>query len=60
VDIRSRYASQIQAAAMANNVDAALIHAVIEVESGYKRYSAASRKKATQTRVSRTYMVNPA
>lgn len=35
VDSRSRYASQIQAAAMANNVDAALIRAVISVESGY-------------------------
>lgn len=35
VDSRSRYASQIQAAAMANNVEAALIRAVISVESGY-------------------------
>lgn len=35
VDGRSRYASQIQAAAAANNVDAALIRAVISVESGY-------------------------
>ena len=35
VDSHSRYASQIQAAAMANNVDAALIRAVISVESGY-------------------------
>jgi soluble lytic murein transglycosylase-like protein len=35
VDSRSRYASQIQAAAIANNVDAALIRAVITVESGY-------------------------
>lgn len=35
VDNRSRYASQIQAAAAANNVDAALIRAVISVESGY-------------------------
>ncbi len=35
VDSHSRYASQIQAAAMANNVEAALIRAVISVESGY-------------------------
>jgi soluble lytic murein transglycosylase-like protein len=35
VDNHSRYASQIQAAAMANNVEAALIRAVISVESGY-------------------------
>lgn len=35
VDSRSRYASQIQAAAKANNVEAALIRAVILVESGY-------------------------
>jgi soluble lytic murein transglycosylase-like protein len=35
VDSRSRYASQIQAAAMANNIEAALIRAVISVESGY-------------------------
>ena len=35
VDSRSRYASQIEAAAMANNVEAALIRAVISVESGY-------------------------
>jgi soluble lytic murein transglycosylase-like protein len=35
VDSRSRYASHIQAAAIANNVDAALIRAVISVESGY-------------------------
>ena len=35
VDSRSRYASHIQAAAKANNVDAALIRAVISVESGY-------------------------
>jgi len=35
VDSGSRYASQIQAAAMANNVEAALIRAVISVESGY-------------------------
>ena len=35
VDSHARYASQIQAAAMANNVEAALIRAVISVESGY-------------------------
>lgn len=35
VDSRARFASQIQAAATANNVDAALIRAVISVESGY-------------------------
>jgi len=35
VDGRSRYASQIQAAAMANNVEAALIRAVISAESGF-------------------------
>jgi soluble lytic murein transglycosylase-like protein len=29
-------------------------------EAGYKRFSTASRKKGTQTRVSRTYMANPA
>jgi soluble lytic murein transglycosylase-like protein len=34
VDSRWRYASQIQAAAIANNVEAALIRAVISVESG--------------------------
>ncbi len=35
VNSNSRYASQIQAAATANNVEAALIRAVISVESGY-------------------------
>ena len=45
VDSRSRYASQIQAAAMASNVDAALIRAVISVESGYNP-SAVSRAGA--------------
>jgi soluble lytic murein transglycosylase-like protein len=35
VDRHSRYARQIEAAAAANNVDAALIRAVISVESGY-------------------------
>ena len=35
VDSRSRYASHIQAAAEATNVDAALIRAVISVESGF-------------------------
>jgi soluble lytic murein transglycosylase-like protein len=35
IDSHSRYARQIQAAAMANNVEAALIRAVISVESGY-------------------------
>lgn len=45
VDSRSRYASQIQAAAMANNVEAALIRAVISVESGYNP-SAVSRAGA--------------
>ena len=35
VQTPSRYASQIQAAALAHNVDAALIHAVITAESGY-------------------------
>ncbi len=35
VDSRSRFASQIEAAAIANNIDAALIRAVISVESGY-------------------------
>jgi soluble lytic murein transglycosylase-like protein len=45
VDDNSRYASQIQAAAMANNIDAALIRAVISVESGYNP-SAVSRAGA--------------
>lgn len=45
VDSRSRYASQIQAAATANNVEAALIRAVISVESGYNP-SAVSRAGA--------------
>jgi soluble lytic murein transglycosylase-like protein len=45
VDNRSRYASQIQAAAAANNVEAALIRAVISVESGYNP-SAVSRTGA--------------
>ena len=45
VDSTSRYASQIQAAAMANNVEAALIRAVISVESGYNP-SAVSRAGA--------------
>ena len=35
VDSRTRYASHIEAAALANNVDAALIRAVITAESGY-------------------------
>jgi soluble lytic murein transglycosylase-like protein len=35
VDSHSRYAKQIQAAAVANNIEAALIRAVISVESGY-------------------------
>jgi soluble lytic murein transglycosylase-like protein len=45
VDIHSRYARQIQAAAMAYNVEAALIRAVISVESGYNP-SAVSRAGA--------------
>ena len=45
VDGRSRYASQIQAAATAHNVEAALIRAVIAVESGYNP-SAVSRAGA--------------
>jgi soluble lytic murein transglycosylase-like protein len=45
VDSHSRYASEIQAAAMANNVEAALIRAVISVESGYNP-SAVSRAGA--------------
>jgi soluble lytic murein transglycosylase-like protein len=45
VDGSARFASQIQAAAMANNVDAALIRAVISVESGYNP-SAVSRAGA--------------
>lgn len=45
VDSRLRYASQIQAAAIANNVDAALIRAVITVESGFNP-SAVSRAGA--------------
>jgi soluble lytic murein transglycosylase-like protein len=45
VDSHLRYASQIQAAAMANNVEAALIRAVISVESGYNP-SAVSRAGA--------------
>jgi len=45
VDSRARYASQIQSAAMANNVEAALIRAVIAVESGYNP-SAVSRAGA--------------
>lgn len=39
VDSRSRYASQIQAAAIANKVDAALIRAVILAESGYNPFA---------------------
>src|SRR5471030_2170272 len=35
VDSHSRYAKQIQAAAIANKIEAALIRAVISVESGY-------------------------
>jgi soluble lytic murein transglycosylase-like protein len=42
---RSRYASQIQAAAHASNLDPALIHAVISAESGYNP-SARSRAGA--------------
>jgi hypothetical protein len=42
---RSRYASQIQAAAQASNLDPALIHAVISAESGYNP-SARSRAGA--------------
>lgn len=45
VDRRSRFASQIQAAAMASNIEAALIRAVISVESGYNP-SAVSRAGA--------------
>lgn len=45
VDSHSRYARQIQAAAIANNVEAALIRAVISVESGYNP-SAVSRTGA--------------
>ena len=45
VDGRSRFASQIEAAATANNVDAALIRAVISAESGYNP-SAISRAGA--------------
>jgi Transglycosylase SLT domain/Domain of unknown function (DUF4124) len=45
VDSGSRYASQIQAAATANNVDVALIRAVISAESGYNP-SAVSRAGA--------------
>jgi soluble lytic murein transglycosylase-like protein len=45
VDSHSRYASQIQAAAIANNIEAALIRAVISVESGYNP-SAVSRAGA--------------
>jgi soluble lytic murein transglycosylase-like protein len=45
VDSRSLYAGQIQAAATANNIDAALIRAVISAESGYNP-SAVSRKGA--------------
>jgi len=44
-DAHSRYARQIQAAAKANNIDAALIRAVISVESGYNP-SAISRAGA--------------
>lgn len=43
--IRSRYASHIQAAAKASNLDPALIHAVISAESGYNP-SARSRAGA--------------
>lgn len=43
--MRSRYASQIQAAAQASNLDPALIHAVISAESGYNP-SARSRAGA--------------
>jgi len=39
VDSRSRYASEIQAAATANNIDAALIRAVITAESGYNPHA---------------------
>ena len=45
VDSRSRYASQIESAAIATNVEAALIRAVISVESGYNP-SAVSRAGA--------------
>lgn len=45
VDSGSRYASHIEAAAMATKVDAALIRAVISVESGYNP-SAVSRAGA--------------
>ena len=38
-DSRSRYASHIQAAAIANKVDAALIRAVILAESGYNPFA---------------------
>jgi soluble lytic murein transglycosylase-like protein len=42
---RSRYAKHIQAAARANQLEAALIHAVISAESGYNPF-ARSRKGA--------------
>jgi len=42
VDSHSRYASQIQAAAIASDVDAALIRAVISVESGYNASAVSS------------------
>jgi soluble lytic murein transglycosylase-like protein len=45
VDSHSRYASQIQAAAIDNNIEAALIRAVISVESGFNP-SAVSRAGA--------------
>jgi hypothetical protein len=45
VDSRTRFASHIQAAAVATNVDAALIRAVISVESGFNP-SAVSRAGA--------------
>ena len=42
-DRRSRYTSYIQEAAQANNVEPALIHAVIAAESGYDSFARSSK-----------------
>ena len=42
-EMRSRYAGYIQDAAQANNVDPALIHAVIAAESGYDSFARSSK-----------------
>lgn len=42
-EMRARYAGYIQEAAQANNVEAALIHAVIAAESGYDSFARSSK-----------------